>query len=106
MDDKITFNENSLAYVIGQTLGETFVPNFKSNYTLRYVFYRKSDLSENKKNACFSVITGLWSEHEMMFARIRADEDISSCIVEYVCEFDSAHCGVCYLVKEKEKEVE
>lgn len=75
-----------------------------ANYTLRYVFYRKSDLESESKNACFSVMTGLWDFHEQAFIRLVADETISSCIVEYVCQYDSALCGQVFLVKEKNKD--
>lgn len=83
-----------------------FVPEDTANYTLRYIFYRKSDLENEQKNACFSLVTGLWNMHEDTFNRINADADISSCIVEYVCEYNSALCGQVFLVKAKEKEDE
>lgn len=81
-----------------------FVPSESSIYSLRYIFYRKSDLKEDKKNACFTIISDLWKAHEVMFANMQKEEDISSCIVEYICEYDSCHAGLNYLVKEKEKE--
>lgn len=76
-----------------------FLPRDTTNYTLRYIFYRVSD---EHKNACFSVVTGLWSMHEKMFNDIVSDVNIESALCEYVCEYDSSFCGVVSLVKEKE----
>lgn len=73
-----------------------FIPDETRNYTLRYIFYRKND--ENK-NACFSVITALWSMHEKTFSDILDDESIRICLVEYICEYDSSFCGVTALLK-------
>lgn len=87
---------------------KTFYPDFEpdalTSYTFRYIFYRKSALSEGQRDANFSVVTDLWESHEKLFARILEDDDVSSCLAEYVCEFDSKHTGNAYLVKEKEKE--
>lgn len=81
----------------------SFVPNETNNYTLRFIFYRKGDLENGVRNACFSVTTGLWSLLESTFERINSDPDISSCLVEYVCEYDSSFCGMVFCVKEIEK---
>lgn len=80
-----------------------FVPRDGVSYTFRFIFYKKSDLVQNKKNPCFSVFTGLWEQLERLFMNTQNGEDISSCIAEYVCEFDPYFTGGVYLVKEKEK---
>lgn len=84
----------------------SFVPNEVTNYTLRYIFYRKSDLASGQRNACFRLVTDLWQGHEALFERLNFDDDISSCFVEYVCEYDTAFAGVCALVKEKKEDTE
>lgn len=91
---------NLLGSIVSQV--PAFTVDEKTHYTFRYVFYRKADLESGSKNACFSMVTGLWKDHEAMYERINSDDTISSCIVEYVCEYDSALCGVVGLVKSNE----
>lgn len=91
--------ETLLQAVCAQVKG--FTPDPTRNYTLRYVFYRKND--ENK-NACFSVVTGLWDMHEKTFDSIQQDDNIRIAIVEYVCEYDSSFCGVTALLKSDKEE--
>lgn len=70
------------------------------SYTLRYIFYASDP---DKKNACFSVVTGLWNIHEETYKRLLADDSIGSCLVEYVCEYDSCLCGAVVVLKDEKK---
>lgn len=82
----------------------SFLPDPLTVYTLRFVFYRKASLLEGEKNANFTLLSGLWSDLENVFERFSSDPDISSCVCEYVCQYDSTLCGALFLVKPKESE--
>lgn len=95
------------------SLLERFVamyPDFKIDpacfYTLRYVFYCKPGFQSDEDKPCTRVshVTGLWSDHEVYLNRVRESGEVSSCIVEYVCEYDSTLLGGCVVGKEKDKE--
>lgn len=79
--------DNSL-YAAIAALVPSFFPVKTRNYTIRYVFFRKED-----RQACFSVVTGLWDLHEKTFENLTTDENIAECFCEYVCEFDSDFAG-------------
>lgn len=76
-----------------------FVPSETTIYTLRYIFYSKSD-----SNPRFSIVSGLWSLHEKTFENALNDDSVLNCLAEYVCEYDSAFCGLVALLKTNEKE--
>lgn len=72
-------------------------------YTYRYLF-RSKDMQPN--NLGIKVFTGTLSEHEKMCRDILNDEDIISCLREYVHEIDLNLVLIQRVVKKEVKEEE
>lgn len=70
--------------------------------TRRYVF----DLADNPGQLCVKYVSEIPTGHELFIKGIMEDENVLSCIFEYVGEIDVAATGFVTTVKVKEENCE
>lgn len=77
-----------------------FQPREDVFYEFSYMFER---LVDDKVVRSFSHLVARWSGHEERFALMRSDDEILSCLVEYLHEYDCSFIARVFVLKNKEE---